>query len=911
MNSTRLGFVAIAIMILAVADYGSACVVDIDIEHCVCSSPEQEEIIESNPGSFGQIYDSLIDGEHCSRVALVVRATGGAPHAFGTIKITQSGNSVTFWDSETGGNQVGNGSVEVPYNPLNPPDPPTWYGYYGTILTITLWVDAESTGVTTLTATWDGIEDQIEPDEDTKLVDGAKVTFISVDLLAAYASQAAEETLGAPVGLNDDNDNGNEYEATEGEHRECEPVWDKDEIDTVEGEDDLMQLTASLDTPGRTEPAQISVVTGDGTTIRLWKYSNKGTENDLVHYGNTTGGNFYVEGIALGTGVITLSWQIVIDPEAPPVGFADSVVPRVVALQITQGGTPRVINAYNTNTRFEVAGGADTGCTYTWDLDGDGNSTDPFEQATTRVRDNITYGPNADGAANVQLQRNLANHRKTYAVSVSLTGGLALSKTIRVALDQYFGTALTATADAVGAVTVTAGGAGYTSAPTVTFTGGGGNGASATATVTTDIVSSVTVTAGGSGYTSAPTVTLTGGGGTGATATATVAGPVTSINVTNGGTGYTSAPAVTLTGGGGSGATATATVQGGAVTQITVTAGGSGYTSAPTVTLTGGGGTGATATAVVTTDIVSAITVTAGGSGYTSAPTVTLAGGGGNGATATATVTGPVTAVTLTARGSGYTAAPTVTLTGGGGNGATATAPINIAAGRDNEVATVFANWNNTNPITFDNTHAAGNFSQGWFQTAYGAADYQLRVINNGNRIQYAAQGQGYAGEVTNGGTGNGVEIYVVRMRAPIWTNGIMREGMIAVANHEKKHCEQDRQAKTNNPADNIYRRLDALYGGVTQAGYVAFAEAEAWQTMLADNALGWRFHLNEGVATLYWFRLYYMDAVGRQIAMTEGARKTAAREFLQTLYNSLPDAFAEMKKPASYGYDFSIRPPP
>ena len=74
-------------------------------------------------------------------------------------------------------------------------------------------------------------------------------------------------------------------------------------------------------------------------------------------------------------------------------------------------------------------------------------------------------------------------------------------------------------------------------------------------------VASITVTAGGSGYTSAPTISISGGGGTGATATATIneiSGIVTDITVTNIGTGYTSTPTVTITGGGGSGATGTA-----------------------------------------------------------------------------------------------------------------------------------------------------------------------------------------------------------------------------------------------------------------------------------------------------------------------------------------------------------------
>lgn len=74
-------------------------------------------------------------------------------------------------------------------------------------------------------------------------------------------------------------------------------------------------------------------------------------------------------------------------------------------------------------------------------------------------------------------------------------------------------------------------------------------------------VTAITIGNGGSGYTSAPTITLTGGGGTGATAEATVSGGViTKITVTNAGQGYTTAPTVNIAGGNGTGGTATASV---------------------------------------------------------------------------------------------------------------------------------------------------------------------------------------------------------------------------------------------------------------------------------------------------------------------------------------------------------------
>ena len=76
-------------------------------------------------------------------------------------------------------------------------------------------------------------------------------------------------------------------------------------------------------------------------------------------------------------------------------------------------------------------------------------------------------------------------------------------------------------------------------------------------------VASITVTAGGTGYTTAPTVTIaapTDTTGTTATGTATIDanGVVTGITVTSGGSLYSTVPTVTLTGGNGTGATATA-----------------------------------------------------------------------------------------------------------------------------------------------------------------------------------------------------------------------------------------------------------------------------------------------------------------------------------------------------------------
>ena len=228
----------------------------------------------------------------------------------------------------------------------------------------------------------------------------------------------------------------------------------------------------------------------------------------------------------------------------------------------------------------------------------------------------------------------------------------------------------------VTAINLTNDGAGYTSAPSVTISGGGGSGASATAVISGS-VSSLTLLSHGSGYSSAPTVSFSGGGGSGAAATAALGFPVATVSVANGGSGYTSRPSATFSAPAAGGTTAAAATFL-KVTAIVPSSPGSGYTSRPTVTISGGGGSGAAATAVMK---VGSATVTNGGSGYTSAPSVSITGGGGSGATATATIsnsTHRVTAVNITNGGSGYTSQPTITFSGGGGSSAAATAFLNV-----------------------------------------------------------------------------------------------------------------------------------------------------------------------------------------------------------------------------------------
>jgi hypothetical protein len=287
-------------------------------------------------------------------------------------------------------------------------------------------------------------------------------------------------------------------------------------------------------------------------------------------------------------------------------------------------------------------------------------------------------------------------------------------------------------------VTVTSGGIGYTSPPTVTFSTppAGGTQATGTAVIAslpTGQLSSVTVNTPGAGYTTAPTVSFVGTG-TGATATAVIVPPGSSVNSLTlndaGAQCYAVPPTVSFSGGG-SGATAVATLGfpsciagwtvtgscharrgttvagvglsgasgsdfsgsitfktgAGAVIATSIQNPGTGYTSNPT-NLTDLTGCGSLTVTAIAGSLIDSVTLSSGGAGYTSTPTVNIASGAGAdvappSATATigaAVAGGTLSAINLNNPGTGYTTAPLVVLTGGGvGVTTIATATASIA----------------------------------------------------------------------------------------------------------------------------------------------------------------------------------------------------------------------------------------
>ncbi len=268
-----------------------------------------------------------------------------------------------------------------------------------------------------------------------------------------------------------------------------------------------------------------------------------------------------------------------------------------------------------------------------------------------------------------------------------------------------------------------------------------GSGATATAVRTLGI-NTVSISDGGKGFTTPPTISIAGPdtviGNDTATGTVTISGDVESVIIQNKGTSFTGTPTLTFVGGGlpastvnwagdlvvsvgdkilttsrlvynvtiagvlGSSApthttgelangTATLDYLGRlAAADATVTStiktvellnGGTGFVTPPSVVVSGTGGSGAIISAQIS-QVIGQINVTNSGSNYTSPPTVTLSGGEPLiFAQATAVLDAEVSGINVLEGGSGYNpATTTVTLSGGGGVGAEASAVIDFGA---------------------------------------------------------------------------------------------------------------------------------------------------------------------------------------------------------------------------------------
>lgn len=233
--------------------------------------------------------------------------------------------------------------------------------------------------------------------------------------------------------------------------------------------------------------------------------------------------------------------------------------------------------------------------------------------------DNLSGGIGAAGTANLSSTQNCITNLSFTGGTCSSGRGSTATLSISGGGSGFSGTVVIPSSGKLSqapAANITNPGSGYSSTtPTVTFSGATCSSVTATATLGWTLRSSggVTLTNGGAGYTSSPTVSFVPTPFKGGTPSITAnlgsssPGQVVSITLTNPGSGYTSAPSVTLTGGCGSGSPPPACTQNatahavfsGQVLTVTLDNAGAGYTAPPTVTFNGGGGSGAAASATI------------------------------------------------------------------------------------------------------------------------------------------------------------------------------------------------------------------------------------------------------------------------------------------------------------------------
>lgn len=387
---------------------------------------------------------------------------------------------------------------------------------------------------------------------------------------------------------------------------------------------------------------------------------------------------------------------------------------------------------------------------------------------------------------------------------VSTPNTFTSSGTITVTIGAPGGSGTQATANAILAnsgivslVTMINRGFGYNTAPVISFQGGGGTGAAATATLSLGQLSGLTITNAGNGYHSLSNVVIGTGSGTDARANISVEYKLRGLRIVNGGTNYGPVANIQFSGNivaGGNHAQATPIVTGNVIVGYFITNNGNGYIGRPNVIINrndGNTGTEASLTANIGMGYISNVIITSTGGLYTTPPLVTvnrntppagfdletensgLSADAANTAILSPKIIAQIDGITITNFGSGYTSAPNViitvnddgvpssnaiatatvgyTITGfnilNRGSGYTSTPTVTVID-TSNVTATATAVLDLTAPL-IENTddyltnHSSGGYSYGVFASRYpGVLGNSLRVsiadANTFSTWQYA-----------------------------------------------------------------------------------------------------------------------------------------------------------------------------
>jgi hypothetical protein len=136
----------------------------------------------------------------------------------------------------------------------------------------------------------------------------------------------------------------------------------------------------------------------------------------------------------------------------------------------------------------------------------------------------VPFGNSFTMSTNVQnITYEGDNETEEIFMSADLSGRFTADKWSDDVIEAIFGkTGVEYAVDEVAAVTVTNGGTGYTSAPAIGTSGGGGSGATFSSVRSGGVITAINVVTPGSGFMSAPSITISGGAGSGAAATSSL-----------------------------------------------------------------------------------------------------------------------------------------------------------------------------------------------------------------------------------------------------------------------------------------------------------------------------------------------------------------------------------------------------
>jgi hypothetical protein len=178
-------------------------------------------------------------------------------------------------------------------------------------------------------------------------------------------------------------------------------------------------------------------------------------------------------------------------------------------------------------------------------------------------------------------------------------------------------------------------------------------------------------------------------------------------------------------------------------------------------------------------------------------------------------------------------------------------------------------------------TDPAVVYSQAWFGANHSVTGaHPGASINDGNHLEYSADAGYYGLAIHHSDVGNAGRVYAVMVFERAYRDGLMREDLAAIAQHENRHARIFIEA---NALGTMWQRAETAFGGLL---FLPLEETHAYLEELSSNA-SW-YHIDQRFYGADMFKARYDDAMALN-AGAAGAQRTATREVLRDAYSRLP----------------------